>query len=133
MKSTTETLSMLTVDDAALGTAETRNINMYTLGALLLLAILLGAVQNVVDTVLGVVGLSAIIRKIPIVGGLWNLIIAVLMMYVLDYNAVGAWMSGLDTGMWSGWLGHIVNGAIVLGMIPVKDAVVSMVSKGLRA
>lgn len=108
-------------------------INMYTLGALLLLALLLGAVQNVVDTVLGVVGLSAIIRKIPIVGALWNLIIAVVMMFILDYNAVGAWMSGLDTSMWGGWLGHIVNGAIVLGMIPVKDAVVSMVSKGLRA
>lgn len=106
---------------------------MYTLGALLLLAILLGAVQNVVDTVLGVVGLTAIIRKIPIVGALWNLIVAVLMMFVLDYNAVGAWMSGLDAGMWGGWMGHIVNGAIILGMIPVKDAVVSMVSKGLRA
>ena len=106
---------------------------MYTLGALLLLAVLLGAVQNVVDTVLGVVGLTAIIRKIPIVGALWNLIIAVLMMYVLKYNAVGDWMSDLDAGMWGGWMGHIVNGAIILGMIPVKDAVVSMVSKGLRA
>jgi len=27
----------------------------------------------------------------------------------------------------------VANGAIVMGMVPVKDAVVSMIGKGLRA
>jgi hypothetical protein len=28
---------------------------------------------------------------------------------------------------------YAANGAIILGMIPVKDAVINMVNKGLRA
>jgi hypothetical protein len=31
------------------------------------------------------------------------------------------------------WMTYTANGAIVMGMIPVKDAVISMVGKGLRA
>jgi len=31
------------------------------------------------------------------------------------------------------WMNVVINGAIVYGFIPLKDAVVSMVSKGLRA
>ena len=47
---------------------------MYTLGYLLLAALLLGAVTTVVDSVLGTVQLSGIIKKIPIIGSNWGLI-----------------------------------------------------------
>ena len=99
-------------------------------GQLVLLAILLGAVTTVIDSVLGLVGLGAMIKKIPIVGSSWTLIVSVLMMYILNVNALAYW--GLDLGGWSGWMGYIANGAIVMGMVPMKDAVISMISKGFR-
>jgi len=99
---------------------------MYTLGALLLAAVLLGAVTTVVDSVLGTIGLSAIIKKIPIIGSNWNLLVAIGMMALIDISAWGL-------GMTDKWMVYVANGAIVYGMIPLKDAVVSMVGKGLRA
>lgn len=100
-------------------------------GQLVLLAILLGAVTTVIDSVLGVVGLGAMIKKLPVVGSNWTLIISVLMMYVLNLDLLAYW--GITTGdSWSGWMGHVVSGAIVMGMVPMKDAVISMISKGFR-
>ena len=101
-------------------------------GELVLLAMLLGAVTTVVDSVLGVVGLSKTIKSLPIIGANWTLIVSVLMMAVLDYNALDYWGINLGTN-WSGWMNYVANGAIVMGMVPVKDAVVSMIGKGLRA
>ena len=106
-------------------------------GQLVLLAILLGAVTTVIDSVLGVVGLGAMIKKIPVVGSNWTLIVSILMMALImssvtDYNALDYW--GINLGNnWSGWMNYVANGAIVMGMVPVKDAVVSMIGKGLRA
>ena len=68
---------------------------MYTLGALLLAAVLLGAVTTVVDSVLGTIGLSAIIKKIPIIGSNWNLLVAIGMMAVIDINLISAWGLGM--------------------------------------
>ena len=101
-------------------------------GALVLLAILLGIVTTVVDSVLDIVGLSAMIKKLPIIGAGWTLIISILMMRVTGVNVLGYW--GLDlSGSWDGWMGYVASGAIVAGFVPVKDAVVSMVGKGFRA
>ena len=99
-------------------------------GQLVLLAILLGAVTTVVDSVLGVVGLGAMIKKIPVVGSNWTLIVSILMMYVLDYSPLTYWGIALDG--WSGWMGTVASGAIICGMVPMKDAVISMISKGFR-
>jgi hypothetical protein len=102
---------------------------MYTLGYLLLAAALLGAVTTVVDSVLGTVQLSAIIKKIPIIGSNWGLIVAIAMCWYLKMTPAAGWgMSFSDD-----WMTYTANGAIVMGMIPVKDAVISMVGKGLRA
>ncbi len=98
-------------------------------GELVLLAILLGVVTTVVDSVLGVVGLSAMIKKLPIIGANWTLIISIALMAVIDLDVVGGWGIAL-TDDWMKW---VANGAIVMGMVPVKDAVVSMISKGFRA
>ena len=102
---------------------------MYTLGALLLLAVLLGSVTAVVNSVLGTVGLSAIIAKIPVIGAHWGLLVSIGMMWVLDLNVAGGWIGGITDK----WMIIVVNGAIVYGMVPVKDATISMVSRGLRA
>lgn len=99
-------------------------------GQLVLLAILLGAVTTVVDSVLGVVGLGAMIKKIPVVGSNWTLIVSILMMAVLDYSPLTYW--GIELSGWSGWMGTVASGAIICGMVPMKDAVISMISKGFR-
>ncbi len=53
------------------------------------------------------------------------------MMAVLDYNALEYW--GVTLPGWGGWGGYIGSGAIIMGMVPMKDAVISMIGKGLRA
>ena len=98
-------------------------------GELVLLAILLGAVTTVVDSVLGTVGVSAIIKKVPIIGSNWGLIVAIAMMAVIDQDVVSGW--GIE--MTDKWMIYVANGAIIYGMVPVKDAVVSMIGKGFRA
>ncbi|MEK7292346.1 MAG: hypothetical protein AAB018_01260 [Actinomycetota bacterium] len=103
---------------------------MYVLGALLLLAVLLGAVTAVVNSVFSTLGLSATIGKIPIIGANWGLVVSILMMWILDIDVVGGWV---PTSGWDDWLVIVANGAVIFGMIPVKDAVISMVNRGLRA
>ena len=97
-------------------------------GELVLLAMLLGAVTTVVDSVLGVVGVSAMIKKLPIIGANWTLIVSIAMMAVIDLDVVGGWGIALSDN----WMVWLANGAIVMGMVPVKDAVISMISKGFR-
>lgn len=100
-------------------------------GALVLLAILLGVVITVINAVLDTIGLSGMIRKLPIIGLSWSLIVSILMMRVIGVDILDYW--GLDlSANWDGWMGYIASGAIVYGMVPVKDAVVSMISKGFR-
>lgn len=101
---------------------------MYTLGALLLAAILLGAVVSVVDSVLRLVGLQGVIAKIPVIGAHWGLIVSILMVWLADINLAAGW--GLKFS--DDWMVWVANGAIVYGMVPVKDAAISMLNKGLR-
>ena len=50
------------------------------------------------------------------------------MMAVIDLDVVGGWGIALSDS----WMVWLANGAIVMGMVPVKDAVISMISKGFR-
>ena len=102
---------------------------MYTLGALLLSALLLGAVVSVIESVLTLVGAQGAISKLPIIGAHLPLIIAIGMVWWLKMNPIAGWgVTFADE-----WMTYAANGAIILGMIPVKDAVINMVNKGLRA
>ena len=101
-----------------------------SLGALVLLSMLLGAVITVVDSVLSTIQASGIIKKIPIVGTNWNLIVAIAMMAVIDIDVVGGW--GVGSESWDKWLVIVANGAIIYSIIPLKDAIISMVNKGFR-
>ncbi|MBJ7504375.1 MAG: hypothetical protein JHC86_01160 [Ilumatobacteraceae bacterium] len=101
---------------------------MYTLGALLLAAILLGAVVSVIDSVLRLVSVHGVIAKLPIIGAHWGLIISIAMVWLTDVNLAGNWgLSFPDE-----WMMWVANGAIIYGMIPVKDAAISMINKGFR-
>jgi hypothetical protein len=103
---------------------------MYTLGELLLLALVLGAALSVVDSVLNTIGIGDTIKKIPVIGANWSLLISIGLVWWFKLDPMHGWV---DMGLEDAWMQHVANGAIILGMIPVKDAVISMVNKGLRA
>ena len=102
---------------------------MYTLGALLLSALLLGAVISVIESVLQLVGAHGAISKLPLIGAHLSLIIAIGMVWLLKMNPIAGWGVSFSDE----WMTYVANGAIILGMIPLKDAVINMVNKGLRA
>lgn len=100
-------------------------------GELILLAVVLGAVTTVIDSVLGTVGLKAMISKLPIIGSNWGLLVSIGMMAMIDPDGkvMGYWgLTMTDT-----WMIYVVGGAVIYGMLPVRDAVVSMIGKGFRA
>jgi len=101
---------------------------MYTLGALLLFALLLTAVIAVIDSVLHTIKLDKVIHGLPIIGAHWGLVVGCLMVWVLDISPAAGW--GLE--FTDRWMTIVANGFIIYGMIPVKDATISMVNRGLR-
>jgi hypothetical protein len=50
------------------------------------------------------------------------------MVWLTDMNPIGGW--GMTFG--DDWMTWVANGAIIYGMIPVKDAAISMINKGFR-
>ena len=100
---------------------------MYTLGSLILLSILLGAVMPVFHSVTSTLKIDGIIHKIPVVGAHITLAVSILLVWGLDLSIV----STMTGGMRESWMTICVDGCIVYGMIPVKDAIVSFISKGL--
>ncbi len=102
---------------------------MYTVAALLVMAIALGAVTTIIDSVLDTVGLASVIRGLPLVGAHVDAGIAILMVWLLDIR-----LTEVFTGeMRETWIHIVVDGLVIYGMIPVKDAVVGAIEKGLRA
>jgi hypothetical protein len=100
---------------------------MYTLGSLVLLAILLGALMPVVDSLLATLKLDRFIKSIPVVGTHLMLGVSILMVWALDVSIV----ANMTGDVRESWMTIVVDGAVVYGMVPVKDAIVSFISKGL--
>ena len=102
---------------------------MYVLGEFLLLTALLVAVLSVWNSLTSTLKLDGPIRMIPIIGSHQDLGMAILMVWAVGVQPAAGW--GVMTS--HAWMNVVLNGAIVYGFIPLKDAVISMVSKGLRA
>ena len=100
---------------------------MYVLGAILLLAVLLTAVVAVIDSIFSLAKLKDVIAKIPVVGDHWALGVSILMIWLINVYPAAGWGVAMDHK----WMNIVANGAIVYGAIPLKDAVVAMVNKGL--
>ena len=100
---------------------------MYTLGSFILLAILLGAIMPVFNTVTRTLKLDTILSRVPIIGSHVTLGVSILLVWALNLQLVTAWTGSMrDT-----WMTICVDGCIVYGMVPVKDAIVSFISRGL--
>lgn len=102
---------------------------MYIVAIFIVMAILLEAVMTVLHSILGTIGLGDTIKKIPVLGANLTLLISILIVWLLEANVLAGWGP-----MWEDdWKNYVVNGAIIAGMIPLKDAVFGAIQKGLRA
>lgn len=102
---------------------------MYTVAILIVMAVLLEAVMTVLNSVLGTVGLGDTIKKLPIIGANLTLGISILIVWLLKVYPLQNWGAEFADD----WMTIVVNGAVICGMIPLKDAVFGAISKGLRA
>ncbi|MGZ0228709.1 MAG: hypothetical protein ACKVKO_01920 [Acidimicrobiales bacterium] len=102
---------------------------MYTVAALLAMAIALGGVMAIINSVLDLAGASDIVRKLPLVGGHLEVAVAIGMVWLLDIHIVNVFTGAIREE----WMSFVINGIIIVGMVPVKDAVVGAIAKGMRA
>ena len=100
---------------------------MYTLGSLILLSILLGAVMPVFHSLTRTLKIDGIIKRIPVLSDHVTLAVSIGLVWALNLSIVTT-MTG---SMRESWMTICVDGCIVYGMIPVKDAIVSFINKGL--
>jgi len=104
---------------------------MYTVAILIVMAVLLEAVMTVLNSVLNTVGLGDTIKKLPIIGANLTLGISILIVWLLKAYPLEVFG---DSATWADeWKSVVVNGAVICGMIPLKDAVFGAISKGMRA
>jgi hypothetical protein len=104
---------------------------MYIVALFIVLAILLEAVMTVLRSILDTANVGDAVAKIPVIGANLTLLISILMVWLL-----GDWGNLLAGWGWDhedDWINIVANGAIIAGMIPLKDAVFSAIGKGLRA
>ena len=102
---------------------------MYTLGALILLAIVLGIVMDVVNGALKTLKLDTVVSGIPVAGAQLTAGVSILLVWLFDIRLIEVY-----TGeMRDDWIHFVVDGLLIAGMIPVKDAVVGAIEKGVRA
>ncbi len=104
---------------------------MYTVAILIVMAVLLEAVMTVLNSVLNTVGIGDTIKKLPIIGANLTLGISILIVWLLEAYPLGSW--GASASWADDWKNIVVNGAVICGMIPLKDAVFGAISKGMRA
>lgn len=104
---------------------------MYTVALFIVMAIVLEAVMTVLRSVLDTVKVGGAVAKLPIIGANLTLIISILMVWVI--GDVGHLLNNWGWMHEDDWVNIVANGAIIAGMIPLKDAVFSAINKGLRA
>ncbi len=103
---------------------------MYTVAILIVMAVLLEAVMTVLNSILSTVGVGDTVKKLPIIGINLTLAVSILMVWLLKTYPV----AGFFGEAWpDDWKNIVVNGAVICGMIPLKDAVFGAIQKGMRA
>lgn len=105
---------------------------MYKLATLILMAILLGAVMPVFHSIMHTLKLDTIINRIPIIKDHVTLGVSILLVWALNVELTTAWFAGAQSiDMRYAWVHICVDGCIVYGMVPVKDAIVQFISRGI--
>ncbi len=103
---------------------------MSTILTLMVMGMIFQGVIAVLDSILDTVGVNAMLRGLPIVGANLTLIWAFLFVTISDVGGYGYAASSDVLGI--GEIGVDIGTAIaILAFIPVKDAAISALGKGL--
>jgi hypothetical protein len=94
------------------------------------MAIVLEAVMTVLRSILDTVKVGDLVAKLPIIGANLTLLIAIVMVWIIGERA--HLLNGWGWSDNDDWINTVVNGAIIAGMIPLKEAIFSAINKGLR-
>ena len=106
------------------------NIMMSTILTLIILGMVFQGVMAVVNSILDTVGVNSMLSSIPVVGSNLNLIWAYLFVAISDLGGWGYAASTDILGM--GDFGADLGSALAIcAFIPVKDAALSALSKGV--
>ena len=103
---------------------------MSTILTLIVMGMIFQGIMAVVASVLDTVGVNSMLRGLPVVGANLTLIWAYLFVVISD---IGGWGYGASTEVLGlSDFGSDVGSAIaILAFIPVKDAAISALGKGL--
>ena len=119
-----------TGDRARRTTKGVTNITMSTILTLIILGMVFQGVMAVINSILDTVGVNSMLSSIPVVGSNLNLIWAYLFVAISDLGGWGYAASTDILGM--GDFGTDLGSAIAIcAFIPVKDAALSALSKGV--
>jgi len=119
-----------TGDRARRTTKGVTNIMMSTILTLIILGMVFQGVMAVINSILDTVGVNSMLSSIPVVGSNLNLIWAYLFVAISDLGGWGYAASTDILGM--GDFGTDLGSAIAIcAFIPVKDAALSALSKGV--
>ena len=103
---------------------------MATILTLIVLAMIFQGVLAVINSILDTVGVGSMLSGLPVVGSNLNLIWAYLFVVISDIGGCGYGASTEILGM--GEFGTDIGSALAItAFIPVKDAALSALSKGV--
>jgi hypothetical protein len=102
---------------------------MATILGLIILAMVFQGVMAVIDSVLDLAGVNGMLKGLPLVGSNLNLIWAYLFVMLSEVGALG--YGGVEIAQLGDFGTDVATAIAIVAFIPVKDAAISALGKGL--
>jgi len=102
---------------------------MATILGLIILAMVFQGVMAVIDSILDMAGVNGMLKGLPIVGTNLNLIWAYLFVMLSEVGALG--YGGVEIAQLGDFGTDVATAVAIVAFIPVKDAAISALGKGL--
>ncbi|MDE0927207.1 MAG: hypothetical protein OSA06_00395 [Acidimicrobiales bacterium] len=102
---------------------------MATILGLIILAMVFQGVMAVIDSILDMAGVNGMLKGLPIVGTNLNLIWAYLFVMLSEVGALG--YGGVEIAQLGEFGTDVATAIAIVAFIPVKDAAISALGKGL--
>jgi len=97
----------------------------------IIVGMLLQGVMAVIDSVLDTVNVNSMLKSIPVVGSNLNLIWAYLFIAITDVNLFNGYAMDTEILQMGGFGLDIASAIVVLAFIPIRDAAISALGKGI--
>ena len=102
---------------------------MATILGLIILAMVFQGVMAVIDSILDMAGVNGMLKGLPLVGTNLNLIWAYLFVMLSEVGALG--YGGVEIAQLGDFGTDVATAVAIVAFIPVKDAAISALGKGL--